>query len=141
MACDAFSPASLEPTNPGLFWYGVHGVEILFTLMGPGCKSVSCRSTKDLDMAVGIWKDGRVGTMRGRRTPPHDYGALAYAEKSIACLVGEPHSYAGLCKAIAEFFHTCKPPVPIEETLEIMAFIQAALESSTAGGKDVPIGL
>jgi len=141
MACDAFSPASLEPTNPGLFWYGVHGVEILFTLMGPGCKSVSCHSTKDLDMAVGIWKDGRVGTMRGRRTPPHDYGALSYAEESIACLVGEPHSYMGLCKAIAEFFHTRKPPVPIDETLEIMAFIQAAMESSKAGGKDVAIDL
>jgi hypothetical protein len=94
-----------------------------------------------VDVAVGIWKDGRVGSMRGRRTPPHDYGALAYAEKGIVCLVGEPHSYGPLVRVIAEFFRTRKPPVPIEETLEIMAFIDAAWESSKAGGKDVPLNL
>ncbi len=141
MACDAFSPASLEPTNPGLFWYGVHGCEILFTLMGPGCRSVRCTSTPSFDMVVGIWKDGRVGTMHGRRTPPHDYGAMVYGEKRIACLINEPHSYAGLCRAIAEFFRTRRTPVPIEETLEIMAFIQAALDSTKAGGQDVPLGV
>ncbi len=141
MACDAYSPASLEPTNPGFFWYGVHGVEILYTIMGTGCRSVRCTSTKDVDVAVGIWKDGRIGTMQGRRVPPHDYGALAYAEKRIVCLANEPHSYGGLCKAIAEFFRTRQAPVPIDETLEIMAFIQAALDSATADGRDVALGL
>src|SRR5207244_13045611 len=26
VGCDSFSPASLEPHHPDLFWYGVHGV-------------------------------------------------------------------------------------------------------------------
>jgi len=25
IGCDSFSPCFLESTNPGLFWYGVHG--------------------------------------------------------------------------------------------------------------------
>lgn len=141
MACDAYSPATLEPTNPGFFWYGVHGVEILYTIMGTGCRSVRCTSTRDVDVAVGIWNDGRVGTMHGRRTPPHDYGALAYAEKRIVCLANEPHSYGGLVKAIATFFRTRQSPVPMDDTLEIMAFIQAALDSANAGGKDVLLGV
>jgi len=140
MGCDAFSPASLEPTNPGFFWYGIHGVEILYTLMGVGCRSVRCTTTKDVDVALGIWKDGRVGTMQGRRKPPHDYGAMAYTEKRVVCLI-EPHSYAGLVRAIVEFFQTRKSPVPIEETLEIAAFIQAALDSSKADGADVEIAV
>jgi predicted dehydrogenase len=140
MGCDAFSPASLEPTNPGFYWYGIHGVEILYAIMGPGCKDVRCTSTRDVDVAVGIWGDGRVGTMQGRRKPPHDYGAMAYAEKRVVCLV-EPHTYIPLVREIAEFFKTRKPPVPIDETLEIMAFIDAALESSKAEGKEVPLGL
>ena len=55
VGCQAYSPASLEPTNPGLFWYGVHGVEILYTAMGPGCQSVRCVSRPDVDLAVGVW--------------------------------------------------------------------------------------
>jgi len=140
MGCDAFSPATLEPTNPGFFWYGIHGVEILYTIMGTGCKDVRCTSTPDVDVAVGIWGDGRVGTMQGRRKPPHDYGAMAYTEKRVVCLI-EPHTYVPRVREIAAFFKTRKAPVPIDETLEIMAFIDAALTSSKAGGKEAPLSL
>ena len=37
LACDAYSPAVMEPNHPDLFWYGIHGVEFLYTVMGPGC--------------------------------------------------------------------------------------------------------
>ncbi len=40
-SCTAWSPLSLEPHHPDLFWYGIHGVEILYTIMGPGCKTVT----------------------------------------------------------------------------------------------------
>ena len=36
--CAAFSPCALESTHPDLFWCGVHGVETLFTIMGPDCQ-------------------------------------------------------------------------------------------------------
>jgi hypothetical protein len=141
IGCDAYAPASLEPTNPGFFWYGIHGVEILYTLMGPGCKRVACSSTDDGDLAVGVWKDGRIGSMRGIRKGPHHYGAAVLTAKGVKSLPASGDFYTGLCLAIAKFFRTREVPVPMDETLEICAFIDAALRSSEKGGCDVEIDL
>lgn len=139
LGCDAFSPAHLEPTNPGLFWYGVHGVEILFTIMGRGCKTVSCNSTEDVDLAVGVWEGGRVGTMRGLRKGK-GYGAAVMTEKSPPqMLLSNSDYYPSLVAAMAKFFKTKEAPVAIEETLEIMAFIDGALRSTKKNGEDVKL--
>jgi len=67
IGCDTVSPMSLEQHHPDLFWYGIHGVEPLFTIMGTGCESVS-RTNSDLSaVVVGKWNDGRIGTFRGLR--------------------------------------------------------------------------
>ena len=56
------SPASLEKTHPDLFWYGVHGCESLFTVMGTGCESVKRGTTADGKIEVtGKWAGGRTG--------------------------------------------------------------------------------
>ncbi|GMV98308.1 MAG: Gfo/Idh/MocA family oxidoreductase [Phycisphaerae bacterium] len=142
IGCDAFSPAHLEPTNPGLFWYGIHGVEILYTLMGPGCRKVSCTSTEDGDLAVGVWPDGRIGTMRGIRKGKADYGASVLTEKGKPqMLTASGDYYRKLVAAIAEFFKTRRPPVPIEVTLEICAFMDAALQSARKGGDEVELAV
>lgn len=142
LGCDAFGPAHLEPTNPGLFWYGIHGVEILYTLMGPGCRSVECTSTDDGDMAVGIWGDRRLGTMRGIRKGSAGYGATVLTEKGEPrMLMAKGDFYQGLVAAMAKFFQTKQPPVPIAETLEIAAFIDAAWQSSKKNGDDVELKL
>lgn len=142
LGCDAFSPAHLEPTNPGLFWYGIHGVEILYTIMGTGCKKVECSSTDDGDVAVGTWRDGRLGTMRGIRKGAAGYGAWVLTEKGKPqMLMSKGDYYPSLIAAMARFFRTKEAPVPIEETLEIMAFIDAAWQSSKKDGDDVELGV
>ncbi len=65
LGADTFSPATLEKTHPDLFWYGVHGVETLFTVMGTGCKSVSGIFTEETDLVTGLWSENRIGTFRG----------------------------------------------------------------------------
>ena len=141
LGCDALSPAHLEPTNPGFFWYGIHGVEILYTIMGTGCKTVSCSSTPGSDLAVGVWGDGRIGSLRGVRTGKSDYGAMVLAEKMIKDLRKAGDFYQGLVRAIVTFFQTRQEPLPIDETLEICAFIDAANRSAKLGGDDVEIDL
>jgi hypothetical protein len=137
LGVETYGPAHLEPTNPGLFWYGIHAVESLFTLMGPGCVSVSMTSNDDFDLAVGIWKDGRIGSVKGLRKGKEDYGALLYRENGIIHVPGDDVSYVPLIREIMEFFKTGKPPVANEESLEIMAFMDAAEKSRLQGGGPV----
>ena len=81
LGCTAFSPCKTEPHHPDLFWYGIHGVETLFTIMGPGCESVRRVHTEGADLVVGVWRDGRIGSFRGTREGRHDYGAYVWCEK------------------------------------------------------------
>ncbi len=136
--CDAYSPAPLEPHHPDLYWYGVHGVEILFTLMGPGCQSVTRISTPDFDVVVGKWADGRIGTFRGMRVGKHAYGATVFGSVGVGSHEVEGGSmYKALVEEIVKFFRTGVPPVSPSETLEIFAFMQAAQVSKDRGGQEV----
>lgn len=138
VGCDAFSPCSTEPHHPDLFWYGIHGVETLFTLMGPGCETVTRTKTAGTDVVVGTWKDGRVGTFRGIRAGKRGYGATAFCEKGQVA-AGRFEGYEPLIEEIVRFFRTGKAPVPAAETLEIIAFMEAAERSAAADGKAVPL--
>ncbi|MDD8015769.1 MAG: Gfo/Idh/MocA family oxidoreductase [Acidobacteriota bacterium] len=133
---DAFSWSSLEPTHPDLYWYGIHGVEILYTVMGTGCRTVSRFRSEDTEFCVGMWEGGRVGTFRGLRSSEHSYGGTVFAEKKIEYLPMQS-GYDPLVKSIASFFATGRPPVSEEETIEIYAFMSAADRSKARGGQPV----
>jgi predicted dehydrogenase len=142
-------PCPIETYVPDLFWYGIHAVEMLYTLMGPGCETVSRIHTEGADVVVGRWKDGRVGVMRGLRQGPQTYGAVAYGSRSILSFGArrpeapkEPapaSSYAALLDSVLEFFRTGRPPVDPDETLEIMAFMEAADRSKARQGSAVAL--
>lgn len=135
--CETFSPAHIEPHHPDLFWYGIHGVESLFTVMGPGCISVQRGTTKDGKIKVtGKWKDGRVGIFR----ESNGYGGTAKCETG-EYQVGTYDGYAPLVKEIIKFFISGKAPVDDRETLEIYAFMNAADESKSANGKEILLNL
>ena len=136
LGCDAFSPAELEPGHPDLFWYGIHGVEILFTVMGMGCESVTRFQTSEEEVVVGTWKDGRIGTFRGMRAGKHEYGGMAFGSEGNLVL-GNYEGYEPLAVKIAQFFKSGKSPVSDQETLEIYAFMEAADESNRRGGAKV----
>jgi predicted dehydrogenase len=137
VGCETHSPCKLEPHHPDLFWYGIHGVEMLFAIMGPGCESVSRTQTDGTDVVVGVWKDGRVGTFRGTRAGAAKYGTTIYGEKNTMLVPVKDAGYEGLVKAIGEFFQTRQSPVNSAETVEIFTFMEAADESKRRGGAPV----
>jgi hypothetical protein len=137
-----WGPGPFEAHHPlELAWYAIHPVELLYTIMGTGCESVTRIAGKDADVIVGRWKDGRIGTVTAVR-PYSDYGAVAFRGRESV----ESHpkaaaatDYRALVVEMVKFFQTGQPPVPNEETLEIFAFLDAAQRSKEAGGR--PVGL
>lgn len=138
LGAETYSPAHLEKTHPDLFWYGIHGVESLFTIMGPGCKTVTRAHTNGADVVTGTWEDGRIGTFRGLRDGKAGYGGCVFGEKAIKTL-GSYNGYNPLLKDIVKYFETGEIPVQPEETLDILAFMEAADESKKNGGAPVSI--
>jgi predicted dehydrogenase len=138
VGCDAWSPCHLESHHPDLYWYGIHGVELLYAVMGPGCESVTRVSSEGTDLVVGRWNGGRIGTFRGLRSGKQDYGAVAFGAKGIGTAIGF-QGYQPLLVEIVKFFKTKTPPVSAAETIEIYAFMEAADESKRLGGKPVEI--
>ena len=138
LGADTYSPAALEKTHPDLFWYGIHGVETLYSVMGTGCKSVTRVSTPDTDIVVGIWADGRTGTFRGTRTGNHGYGGTVFMQDGNKIL-GPYAGYEPLLVDIIKYFKTGQVPVTPEETIEIFTFMEAADESKRQGGKNVTL--
>lgn len=134
-SAETYGPCELEPHHPDLFWYGVHGVEALYTIMGTGCQTVQRGTTPDGKIeVVGLWPGGRKGVFREDK----DFHGLAKGEKGEAP-AGSFDGYLPLVAEIMKFFQTGVAPVKPEETLEILAFMEAADQSKRQGGAPISI--
>jgi len=132
---EACGPCELERHHPDLYWYGVHGVEALFTILGTGCQTVQRGTTPEGKIeVVGAWSGGRKGVFREDK----NFHGLAKGEKGEAP-AGSLDGYGALVEEIIKFFQTGIAPVKPEETIEIFAFMEAADESKAKNGAPAKI--
>ena len=142
IGASAWSPSALHDRNPGLYHYGIHGVETLYALMGPGCMEVSCTFEDGAEVSVGRWADGRIGEMRGTRAGAHSYGFTAWCEKQvITTSINAGYVYRELLKRMVAMFTTRQAPLDINVTIELVAFIEAAMLSAQQGGGAVKLAV
>lgn len=138
LGATTWGPCSYQSGTPDLFFYGIHGVEALFTLMGTGCETVIRTKGPISDQVTGVWKDGRIGTYRGIVKGKAESGAVVFGSKAVL-QSDKRGGYEPLCREIGKFFRTGVAPVSPEETIEVFAFMEAADESKRQGGKAVSI--
>ena len=136
VGADTYGPMAMAPTQPGLFWYGIHAVEMLYAILGRGCRRVTAHRTEDYDVIVGEWEDGRLGTVRGNRRGNNDFGAVVHTTQGsqfVDVYANPKPYYASLLEQVMILFRQKRSPLDIEETLEIVAFIEAANLSRETG--------
>jgi hypothetical protein len=123
-----------------LLHYGIHGVEVLYALLGPGCVRVHDLSTPQGEVVTGLWESGHVGVVRGLRDGKGGFGFTAHYERGhhSAVVVGA-RFYTEMLKAIVAMFQTGVLPVDLAVTREIMGFIEAAARSADREGTAIPV--
>lgn len=131
----SWGPAPIDPTHElDLSWYGIHPVELLYSLMGPGCLRVQRVYTPGADVITGEWADGRMGVVRTIRDGKRDYGATAFGAEEVKVSTDAGAAYSTMLADVVRFFEDGKPPVPNDETIEIFRFLDAALRSKQQNG-------
>lgn len=132
----SWGPLAYQEGMPDLFFYGIHGIEALFTAMGSDCETVTRVKTPLHDLITGVWSGGRVGVYRGILNGCKSYGLMIHGENTNHLITEEP-SYEALCRQIGRFFKTGIAPVQLEDTLAIYTFMTAAQESLQNDGLPV----
>ncbi len=138
LGCLTYGPCTYAPHHPDLAFYGVHGLELLYAFMGPGCQSVTRTHTNDCDVVTGTWADGRVATYRGTRSGKGDFGATVFGKAgNISTLPYD--GYAPMLSEVGKFFRSGVSPVSADEMLEVIAVIEAGELSKERGGAPVAL--
>ncbi len=107
-SCEAFGTMPILEDYPGYFWYGVHGADLLFSYLGRGCQRVRVLHEDDMDLLIGTWADGRIGTVRGMRFTAYHFGCTVFTKRgTLHGLAGEePPAHLLLAREIVKFLHT-----------------------------------
>lgn len=122
------NPQSIEhiiTLGPGSFGnYSVHQFEMIVSLMGTGAKRIKSLSTEDSRLMVVEYNGGRRATLQQIQQAPFQVSLQLKDGNGI--FIGQCSDiFPRLINAMLDFFETGKSPVPKEETLEIMALIEA----------------
>ncbi len=140
-SAEGFGPLSFLPDYRDYFWYGIHTVETIYHYLGAGCEAVEALSRGDTELLVGTWKDGRLGLCVGNRTGAYRFGARILTNKTQhTSVIDNSVSYMGsMSTAIAAFMRTGVSPIAPQESVEVIAFLEAASRSHAAGGRRVTL--
>lgn len=140
VAIDAFGPGNRHDSNPGVFYYGVHTIEMVDAIWGPGVAAVAARWTEDRTVVTLHYKDGREASLRLEVKGTTPFGATVQGLKGAhQFTVKFDTVYDRLVQAMVGFFEGGTAPVMLEDIVENISVMQAANQSLESGGKVVDI--
>lgn len=134
---DAYGPMSIEPTQGGLFWYGIHTVEMIVTALGANAVEVRAYQNDNHDTATITFADGRVATLHGVRNGHGSFGVVFHEAKGVTFCDAYGSSkvppYALMLRDVLANLPQGKSGIPDAETLAIIRIIDACNESRVSG--------
>lgn len=134
-----WGPLGHAAAGSSIVWYGVHTFEMLEKIMGPGAIAVTSVPDRCGVVCTVAYADGRRGVVTLSRNNWNYGGVLRKdGENRMFTFVGGKHLYHNLVADIADFFRGKSEGVPLKESFEIMAMLEAA-ELSVQYGRTMPV--
>lgn len=138
--CDAFGPLSEVPTQPGLFFYGIHAVDLAVSVMGHGCKEVRDVKSDTGDLLTLTWPGGRLGSVRLTKNGHGQYGCTLHRKTRAEYVdASAGNAYAAMLRAVLRSLPSGKSDVPEDEMLDTIRIIEAA-NTARETGRAVSVG-
>lgn len=128
-----FGALGKASTGSDLVWYGVHAVEMLVTAMGVGACGVRALEDKRGITLLVEYTDNRRGLVECLRGL-YKYGGRLQSNDDVCFFdsgVGSP--YVSLMSALRTFVFEGTIPVPLSESLEVLAILEAGEKSLATG--------
>lgn len=143
VAIDAVGPGELNDSMEGLFFYGVHTIEMVDALLGsPGVSRVRAVTTADRDLVDLEYADGRVARLRLERKGSYDFAASVHGTKSMYQFkVNFAGVYDRLVEGMVRFFEGAAPPAELASIVENVAVMEAGNRSIRSGGQWMELGV
>jgi GFO/IDH/MocA oxidoreductase family protein len=136
LGCDTFGPLSEVPTQPGLFFYGIHAVDMLVSVLGHGCREVGALHTDAGDVLTLAWPGGRSGSVRLMKDGHGKYGCTLHRKSGaqfVDASASKRPAYASMLEAILKSLPQGKSDVPADEMLDTIRIIEAANKAREVG--------
>lgn len=118
--------SSVQTMGSGAFSnYAIHQVEPIVKVMGTGAKRVMCVGTVTPAFVI-EYADGRQARFSHFTCTPFTM-SISYSDKPEASHIKVESDFFGNCiKSMVNFFETGEIPVPHENTIEVIAILEAA---------------
>ncbi len=134
---NVFGPLGKAPAGSDIVWYGVHSFEMLQRAMGRGAQSVFVKKDGAGVTAIVQYPNNRRGVVELPDGAWVYGGSLRNKEKAVPFVVDMGRAYSDLLVQIEKFFRTGELPVSVEDTVEVMALLDAARRSNDSGKEEL----
>lgn len=122
--------------------YGIHALEAVEPLIGPGFLTVTTQGGENGDVVHLTHRSGVRVTLGALHDAYGSFGAVhLYGTKGELALklTDTYHAFRGQLVAWIDMLRTGRRPLPFEETVELMAVIIAGIRSREQGGRTIAI--
>ncbi len=122
--------------------YGIHALEAVAPLMGPGFRSVRAQSNERGDVMQITHASGLHLSLGALHDAYGSFGAvhLHGTQGDLALKLRDTyHAFRGQLLAFIELLRSGQPPLPFEQTVELMAVLIAGIRSRQQQGREVAV--